>query len=67
MKNKEELDKMELLTTKETAAALKISVKTLYRLFSAEKLEHVKVGDQIRVPRHALDQYITAHTRGVRC
>lgn len=54
---------MELLTTKETAAILRVSIKTLYRLLNAEQLEYIKVGDQIRVTRPALEQYITANTK----
>lgn len=55
---------MEMFTTKETAAILKISVKTLYRLLYAKKLEYVKIGDQIRVTRPALDQFIKKNTMG---
>lgn len=54
---------MELLTTKETAAVLKVSINTLYRLFNDGKLEHVQVGNQLRVTRHALDQYISRNTK----
>lgn len=54
---------MELLTTKETAAILKISTKSLYRLFTENKMQYIKVGRQIRVSYNSLEQYINANTQ----
>lgn len=54
---------MELLTTKEAAAVLKVSTNTLYRLFNNGKLERTQVGNQLRVTRQALEQYISRNTK----
>jgi excisionase family DNA binding protein len=54
--------KLDLLTAKEVAGILRVSTKTIYALIAAGKLASVRVGRVIRVPRSALDQFLSIAT-----
>ena len=54
--------KHDLLTAKEVAGILRVSTKTIYALIAAGKLASVRVGRVIRVPRTALDQFLSIAT-----
>ena len=47
-----------LLTVKETAAFLKLSVSGVYHLCETEQLEHYRIGSLIRISRAAIEQLI---------
>lgn len=49
----------DLLTRQEAAELLRVSLTTLTRLTKAGQLGHVKVGRQVRIPRPALDRYLS--------
>lgn len=52
-------DAPDLLTRQEAAELLRVSLTTLTRLTKAGQLGHVKVGRQVRIPRPALDRYLS--------
>ncbi len=43
----------------EVAAALGVSKATVYELTRTGRLDHIKVGSRILIPRHALDKLLT--------
>lgn len=47
-----------MLTVRETAAALRISRATVYRLLQQKRLPGVRVGGQYRISADALDQWL---------
>lgn len=49
----------DLLTRQEAAELLRVSLTTLTRLTKAGQLGFVKVGRQVRIPRTALDRYLS--------
>lgn len=49
----------DLLTRQEAAELLRVSLTTLTRLTKAGQLGYVKVGRQVRIPRPALDRYLS--------
>lgn len=51
-----------LLTIKETAEALKISVSTLYRWIHQRKIEYVKIGSRVLFTGEMLNDYIKKNT-----
>ncbi len=51
-----------LLTIKETAEALKISVSTLYRWIHQRKIEYVKIGSRVLFTDEMLNDYIKKNT-----
>ena len=51
-----------LLTIKETAEALKISVSTLYRWIHQRKIEYVKIGSRVLFIDEMLNDYIKKNT-----
>lgn len=53
---------MEYLTVKEVAAALGISVMSVYRLHYNGDLPFTKIGRLTRVSRATLEQYLTSKT-----
>lgn len=48
-----------LLTRKEAAAALSISIPTLDRLLANRQLQRVKIRGAVRVPESAIQRFIT--------
>lgn len=55
---------MKLMTIKNVADELKVSVKSVYRLINAGKLAKVKVGRVTRIPEDIFDHY--QHSIGYR-
>ena len=53
---------MEYLTLKEVAAALGISIMSVYRLHYKGAIPFTKIGKATRIQRAALEQYLTAQT-----
>lgn len=51
-----------LLTVKETAKQLKISVSTLYRWIHQRKIEFVKIGSRVLFTDEMLNDYIKQNT-----
>ena len=51
-----------LLTIKETAEALKISVSTLYRWIHQRKIEYVKIGSRVLFTDEMLNDSIKKNT-----
>jgi excisionase family DNA binding protein len=52
-----------LLTIQETAAELRSSRATVYRLFAAGELDFVQIGARRRVTAAEIDRFIAAHSR----
>jgi excisionase family DNA binding protein len=50
------------MTVVEVAAALRVSRATIYRLVHAGVLPGIRVGNSVRVPRHAVDAYLRRST-----
>lgn len=48
----------EFLLVDEVAALLRVSSMTIYRLVKRRELGAVKVGDSIRIPRAAVEEYL---------
>jgi excisionase family DNA binding protein len=44
----------EWLTVREAAAGLRVSTATVYKLVASGHLDHVRVGNSIRIPRSVL-------------
>lgn len=53
---------MEYLTVKQVATALNISAMGVYRLHYRGLIPFTKIGKATRIPRAALEQYLTAQT-----
>jgi len=53
-----------VLTEKEAAAALKLSVKTLFNLRRAGALPYVRIGSRICYTRADLERFVTSRRRG---
>ncbi len=53
-----------LMTVKEVASLLKVSVRTLRRHIAAGALSVVRIGRSIRVPREAIVALMTSKDRG---
>ena len=53
----------EMLTVREVAAALRVSTATVYNLVATGQLEHVRVGNSIRILRTALAVGLAPHQR----
>lgn len=51
-----------LLTIKETAEVLKISVSTLYKWIHERKIEYVKIGSRVLFTDEILNNYIKKNT-----
>lgn len=51
-----------LLTIQETAAELKSSRATIYRLFAAGELRWVQIGARRRVTAAEIDRFLAEHT-----
>lgn len=49
----------DILTVEECAAILKICPKQVRYLLQCEKIEHFRIGKSIRIPRVALEAYIS--------
>jgi excisionase family DNA binding protein len=47
------------LTVPEAAAEMRVSKSTVYRLIAVRELTAARFGRSVRVPRSALDQYLT--------
>jgi excisionase family DNA binding protein len=54
-----------LLTKKDAAERLKVSVRTIDRLRAREELRFVTVGRQVRFRMADLDTFITKQTQGL--
>jgi excisionase family DNA binding protein len=53
-----------LLTVKDVASLLKVSVRTLRRHIAAEALSVVRIGRSIRVKPEAVQAFVTGQGRG---
>jgi excisionase family DNA binding protein len=53
-----------LLTIRETAAELRVSVATVERMLRRRDLGRVKVGHATRILRRDIDAYIESHREG---
>lgn len=53
-----------LLTVRETAAELRVSVATLHRMLTRGDLTRVKVGYATRIARSDLESYVDAQRAG---
>lgn len=53
----------ELLTVAEAAAYINTSERFARRLVSDRRVQVVKLGKHVRIPRPALDEYVAANTR----
>jgi excisionase family DNA binding protein len=54
-----------LLTRREVAEALGVSVQTVARLIGRGELETVRVGERfVRIPAESLEQYLQAQEKG---
>lgn len=51
-----------LLTVKETAKVLKISVSTLYRWIHQKKISHIKIGSRVLFSEDYLKEFIQDNT-----
>lgn len=54
------LNQVPLLTPKEVAVILKVSVKTIERRVNDGSIPHIKIGSLIRIPADFLDKINTA-------
>ena len=48
-----------MLTVEEAAQYLRVSRKTIYRLIATGELDCIRVRGAIRIPRQAIDSYIS--------
>jgi excisionase family DNA binding protein len=48
----------EMLTVKETAALLKVNIKTVYSEIAAGRIGYVKIGRLIRIPRAVISSLV---------
>lgn len=48
----------EILTVKEAAQYLKLSVVTIRRLIKKGEIPHFKIGDAVRIDKQDLDKYL---------
>lgn len=53
----------QLLTVREAAKVLRLSVPTLYRLMRAGQLKSVKLGGARRIPEREVERLVTRKTR----
>ncbi len=53
-----------LLTPKETAKALGLSLSSVYALLASETLASITIGRTRRIPRQAVDEFIAACAAG---
>lgn len=53
----------DLLTVAEAAAYINTSERFARRLVSDRRVQVVKLGKHVRIPRPALDEYVAANTR----
>jgi excisionase family DNA binding protein len=53
-----------LLTAREAAAAMSISLRTLWTLTASQQVPHIRVGRSVRYPTDALQQWIEAKQKG---
>ena len=56
-------DHPDLLTVAEAAAYINTSERFARRLASERRVQVVKLGKHVRIPRRALDEYVAANTR----
>jgi excisionase family DNA binding protein len=52
------MEPSEMMTPREAAGFLRISLRTLYRLLHEDDIRGVKVGGQWRIPRNELESYV---------
>lgn len=50
------------LTRDEAADHLRVSVRTVSRLYRSGQIVAVRVGQQVRIPQSSLDAYVAART-----
>lgn len=53
------LTEMQFMTVAEVAAAMRVSKMTVYRLLHAGAMPSVRVGRSYRVPRKAVEDYLS--------
>ena len=51
-----------LLTIKETASYLRVSVSTLYRWINFKKIEYIKLGSRVMFSEESLNEFIKNNT-----
>jgi excisionase family DNA binding protein len=51
-------ESVELLTVAEVSALLRVSTMTIYRLAEAGRLQTLRVGRSLRIPRSSLDAFL---------
>ncbi|DAB12856.1 MAG: helix-turn-helix domain-containing protein [Acinetobacter sp.] len=51
-----------LLTIKETACYLRISISTLYRWINQKKIKHIKIGSRVLFSQDDLKEFINNNT-----
>ena len=54
---------MDFFTVAGLAAWLKIPKSSVYEMTRKRRIEVVKVGKHIRIPRHAAEEYVKANTQ----
>mgnify|MGYP003295202114 CR=1 FL=1 len=54
----DDLSKYDVMSTEETALALGVSTKTVYRLLRDNKISHIKMGRTYRVPKAHLFSFL---------
>ena len=52
----------ELMTIREAALYLNVSVATMNRKIKSGELQHTKIGGLVRFQKHRLDSYLDEHT-----
>jgi excisionase family DNA binding protein len=55
----------ELLTPKQVAEKLNISLSMVYKLIRDKRIKYVKIGRSKRIPAEALDEFIQKNTEGL--
>lgn len=58
------MDGMKLLRAPEVAAILGLSRSQVYGLLACGRLPALRIGRSVRVPLHALEQWIAQNTQG---
>ena len=54
----------QFMTVHEVAAALRVSRATIYRLIGTGALGGARIGKSVRVPRHAVDEFLRRQADG---
>ena len=52
----------DIMTPEQVAAYLQLDTETVYRLIRRKELVATRIGRTYRIPRHALDAFLVAHS-----